>query len=116
MPQIPELIEMLKNGVHFGHQVSKRHPKMMPFIFGARNQISIIDLEKTAEELKKALDFVTKIVATDGVVLFVSSKDQAKDIVKKEGVSGLLFRGLKTKILTNGLQGVLFTVLWKTLE
>ncbi|MBT4122107.1 30S ribosomal protein S2 [bacterium] len=87
MPQIPELIEMLKNGVHFGHQVSKRHPKMMPFIFGARNQISIIDLEKTAEELKKALDFVTKIVATDGVVLFVSSKDQAKDIVKKEATN-----------------------------
>ena len=87
MPQIPELIEMLKSGVHFGHQVSKRHPKMIPFIFRARNQISIIDLEKTALEFKKALDFVTKVVATNGVVLFVSSKDQAKDIIKEQAIA-----------------------------
>lgn len=83
MYKIPELVEMLKNGVHFGHHVSKRHPKMSQYIYTDRNQIHIIDLEMTAIKLKEALDFLTKLTATGGVVLFVSSKNQAKPIIEK---------------------------------
>ena len=81
MTNIPELVDMLKCGVHFGHQSSKRHPKMTPYIFTIRNQIHIIDLEKTAKKLKEAMDFVSKTVATGGTVLFISSKRQAKSLI-----------------------------------
>lgn len=83
MPKIPELLEMLKSGVHFGHQKSKKYPKMDEFIHSTRNSISIIDLEKTAEKLKQALDFINKTVSEGGTVLFVSSKKQAKELVKR---------------------------------
>ena len=83
MTQIPELIEMLKSGVHFGHQSSKRHPKMSPYIYTVRNQVHIIDLEQTAQKLKEALDFITKTAAAGGAVLFVSSKRQAKTVIEK---------------------------------
>jgi small subunit ribosomal protein S2 len=80
---IPDLLEMLKAGVHFGHQPGKKYPKMDEYIHSTRNNINIIDLEKTAEKLKEAMDFITKTVSNGGTVLFVSSKKQAKDIVKK---------------------------------
>jgi len=83
MLNTPELSDMLKCGVHFGHQSSKRHPKMTPFIFTVRNQIHIIDLEQTAKKLKEAMDFVSKTVATGGTVLFISSKRQAKALIEK---------------------------------
>ena len=83
MPKIPELLEMLKSGVHFGHQSSKRYPKMKSFIHTTRHQIDIIDLEKTAQKLKEALNFVKETASTGGVVLFISSKKQAKPIIKK---------------------------------
>jgi small subunit ribosomal protein S2 len=83
MPEIPSMLEMLQAGVHFGHKASKWHPKMKPYIFGERSDVHIINLEKTAKKLKEALDFVKKTTAAGGAVLFVGSKDQAKEIVKR---------------------------------
>ncbi len=83
MPTIPSLLEMLKAGAHFGHRESKWHPKMEPYIFTSRSGVHIIDLEKTASELAKALEFVKGIIAKGGKVLFVGSKTQAQAIVKK---------------------------------
>lgn len=77
------LEEMLKSGVHFGHKVGRLYPRMKPFIFGERNGISIIDLEKTQKNLTLAQDFVRQIVQKNGVVLFVGTKRQAQDIIKK---------------------------------
>ena len=98
MPKIPELLEMLKKGVHFGHQTSKKHPKMDPYIYTQRSQISIIDLEQTAAKLKEALDFAKKIASDGGVILFVASKKQAKKIVeeaaKKCGMPYIISRWL----------------------
>ena len=81
--KIPELLEMLKAGVHFGHQSSRKYPKMGKYIHTTRNRINIIDLEKTAETLKQALDFVVEIASKGGAVLFISSKKQAKEAIKK---------------------------------
>lgn len=83
MPTIPTLLEMLKAGAHFGHRESKWHPKMEPYIFTSRAGVHIIDLEKTAAEIAKAMDFIGKITAQGGKVLFVGSKTQAQSIVKK---------------------------------
>lgn len=83
MPQIPELIEMIKAGVHFGHQSSKRYPKMEDYIHTTRNKIDIINLEKTAKALERALAFIKQTVAQGGTVLFISSKRQAKAIIEK---------------------------------
>lgn len=81
--ETPKLLEMLKAGVHFGHQSSRWHPKMKPFIFGARGGVHIIDVEKTAVELNRAAEFVTSTVARGGTILFVGTKRQAQDIVAK---------------------------------
>jgi small subunit ribosomal protein S2 len=83
MPEIPDLLTMLKSGVHFGHQQARRHPKMEPYIFTAKSGFHIINLEKTQEKLKEALDFVKKIVSNGGTILFLSTKRQAKPIVEK---------------------------------
>lgn len=83
MPKIPDLLEMLKAGLHFGHQTSRWHPKMKPYIFTARNGIHIIDLEKTSEKLEVALDFIKETVKDGGVILFLGTKPQAQEIIKK---------------------------------
>jgi small subunit ribosomal protein S2 len=75
--------EMAKAGLHFGHRTSKVHPKMMPFIFGARNTVHIIDLEKTKEKFKEALDFIKNLVSEGKTILFVGTKTQIKDLVKE---------------------------------
>lgn len=77
------LLELLKNGVHFGHQRSRWHPKMEPYIYTTRNGVHIINLEKTAEKLKEALDFLKGVAASGGVILFIGTKRQAKEIVRK---------------------------------
>lgn len=74
---------MLKAGVHFGHKTTKWSPKMAPFIFGVRNDIHIIDLEKTIIKLNEALAFVKKIAKANGVIVFVGTKKQAKAYVKE---------------------------------
>lgn len=83
MPEIPSLLELLKGGVHFGHQVSRRHPKMIPYIFTQKNGVHIINLEKTQLMLGSALEFVRKVVANGGTVLFLGTKEQARSIVQK---------------------------------
>lgn len=76
--------ELLETGVHFGHQVNKWNPKMKPYIYGERNGIHIIDLEKTAKLFAKAYQFVVETVARGGTVLFVGTKRQAADIIEEE--------------------------------
>jgi small subunit ribosomal protein S2 len=74
--------EMAKLGLHFGHRTSKFHPKMAPYVFGVRNGIHIIDLEKTKEKLKEALKFIQQLVLENKILLVVGTKFQVKDLVK----------------------------------
>jgi small subunit ribosomal protein S2 len=83
--------EMLEAGVHFGHQTHRWDPRMKPFIYGARNGIHIIDLQKTAGLLRQACDFVTRVVADGGNVLFVGTKRQAQSIVQDEARKAGMF-------------------------
>ncbi len=76
--------QMLEAGVHFGHQTRYWNPKMAPFIFGHRNKIHIINLEKTVVMYNDAVKFVSKLVAKKGNVLFVATKRQAREIIKEE--------------------------------
>ena len=82
MTQVPSLMDMLKAGMHFGHQKSRWHPKMEQYIFGVRNGVHILDLERTTVELQKALDYTRDLAASGKVVLFVGTKKQAQSIVK----------------------------------
>lgn len=76
--------QLLESGVHFGHQTRRWNPKMKSYIFGARNGIHIIDLQKTVRLFKLAYDFVAKIVSEGYPVLFVGTKKQARDSVIEE--------------------------------
>ena len=78
--------EMAQAGVNFGHKVSKLHPKMKPYISGIKNNVNIFDLEKTANELEKALAFVAKIVSEGKSIVFVGTKVQLKGIVQLAAV------------------------------
>ena len=76
------LNEMFKSGVHFGHHKSRKNPKMDEYIFGVKNGISIIDLQKTEEKLREALFFIQKILSDGQDILFVGTKKQAKKVVE----------------------------------
>jgi small subunit ribosomal protein S2 len=76
--------QMLEAGVHFGHQTRYWNPKMAPFIFGHRNKIHIINLEKTLPMYLDAAKFVRQLSANKGTILFVGTKRQARDIVAEE--------------------------------
>jgi small subunit ribosomal protein S2 len=76
--------ELLEAGVHFGHQTKRWNPKMKPYIFGARNGIYIIDLQRTVRMFKVAYDFVVDTVAGGKSVLFVGTKKQARDSIYEE--------------------------------
>lgn len=78
--------QMLEAGVHFGHQTRFWHPKMRPFIFGERNKIHIINLEKTLPMFNEAMGFLERLAANKGVILFVGTKRQAAEIVREEAV------------------------------
>ena len=80
--------ELLEAGVHFGHQVRRWNPKMKEFIFGERNGIYIIDLQKTQRMFKEAIKFVTDLAGEDTgrTVLFVGTKRQAQDAIKEEAL------------------------------
>ena len=84
---VPELVELLKAGVHFGHKTSRWHPKMAPFIFGARAGVHIIDLEKTQEQLVSALNFVRNLGKEGKTILFVGTKKQASPFIKSEAMA-----------------------------
>ncbi len=76
--------ELLEAGVHFGHQTKRWNPKMKPYIFGARNGIYIIDLQKTVRYFKSAYNYVKESVQDGSTVLFVGTKKQAQDSVAEE--------------------------------
>ena len=76
--------QMLEAGVHFGHQTRFWNPKMAPYIFGHRNKIHIINLEKTLAKYQEAIAFVRKMAAKKGTILFVSTKRQAREIIAEE--------------------------------
>ena len=75
--------EMTKAGLHFGHRTPKVNPKMLPYIFGVRNGLHIIDLEKTSEKLEEALKFIQELVAEGKMILVVGTKVQFGDLVKE---------------------------------
>jgi small subunit ribosomal protein S2 len=76
--------QMLEAGVHFGHQTRYWNPKMEQYIFGARNKIHIVNLEKTLPLFQEAQDVVRRLVANKGTVLFVGTKRQAREIIREE--------------------------------
>jgi len=79
--QVKDLIEA---GVHFGHRASRWNPKMRPYIYGKRNLIHIIDLRETVRGLLRAYRYVAQVVSKGGLVLFVCTKRQAKEVVERE--------------------------------
>jgi small subunit ribosomal protein S2 len=76
--------ELLEAGVHFGHQTKRWNPKMKPFIFGQRNGIYIIDLQQTVQRAQQALEFISRLTAEGGAVLFVGTKRQAQEAIVEE--------------------------------
>jgi small subunit ribosomal protein S2 len=78
--------EMLEAGVHFGHQTRFWNPRMAPYIFGHRNKIHIINLEKTLEMYQEAAKFARQLAANKGSILFVGTKRQAREIVREEAM------------------------------
>ncbi len=80
-------MEMLKAGAHFGHQSSRWHPKMAPYLFGLRNGVHVIDLEKTVEELEKTYNYVRTLASQGKVILFVGTKRQARETVREAALA-----------------------------
>jgi small subunit ribosomal protein S2 len=78
--------QMLEAGVHFGHQTRYWNPKMAPFIFGHRNKIHIINLEKTLVMYQEALKYVRQLASNRGSILFVGTKRQAREILREEAL------------------------------
>jgi small subunit ribosomal protein S2 len=78
--------EMLEAGVHFGHQTRFWNPKMAPYIFGSRNKIHIVNLEKTLAMYNEALTHIRQLSARRGTVLFVGTKRQARDTMREEAL------------------------------
>ena len=82
MLKTPTLQELLEAGVHFGHQVRRGHPRMRPYIYGARDGVHIIDLTQSEKYLKEALEAVYNLGKQNKVLLFVGTKKQARGIVE----------------------------------
>jgi small subunit ribosomal protein S2 len=78
--------ELLEAGVHFGHQVKRWHPKMKKYIFGEKNGIYIIDLQKTLKGLEDAYNFIKDVASTGTPVLFVGTKKQSQDAIQEESI------------------------------
>ncbi len=78
--------QMLEAGVHFGHQTRYWNPKMEPYIFGHRNKIHIINLEKTLSMYQDAMKYVRQLAANKGTIMFVGTKRQAREIIREEAV------------------------------
>jgi len=76
--------QMLEAGVHFGHQTRYWNPKMAEYIFGHRNKIHIVNLERTLEKYNDAMKYVRQLAANKGTILFVGTKRQARDIIAEE--------------------------------
>jgi len=80
--------QLLEAGVHFGHQTRRWHPKMAPYIFGQRNGIHIIDLQKTLKMANEGYQFMRELAGAGGRVLFVGTKRQARDAIREESARG----------------------------
>lgn len=78
------LQELIEAGVHFGHRCSRWNPKMKPYIYGKRNQIHIIDLQQTVRGLLRGSNFLERLVASGGEILFIGTKPQVKELLKSE--------------------------------
>ena len=78
--------QMLEAGVHFGHQTRFWNPKMAPYIFGHRNKIHIVNLEKTLILYQEAMKYVKKLASNKGTIMFVGTKRQAREIIKEEAL------------------------------
>lgn len=87
MVNLPTLPELLEAGVHFGHKTARWNPKMKPNLFAAKSGVHIINLEKTLEQLKIALEFLSEETKAGKTIVFVGTKKQAQDIVKKAAIS-----------------------------
>src|SRR5256886_14101341 len=83
--------ELLEAGVHFGHQTKRWNPKMKEYIFGERNGIYIIDLQKTLKMFKEASKFVQDLAADGRIELFVGTKRQAQDAIAEEETRAAMF-------------------------
>ncbi|GEM_PF-3417100 len=90
MPVI-SIKSLLESGVHFGHQTKRWNPKMEKYIYGKRNGIYIIDLQKTVKKLKEACDFIRSVSEAGGSVLFVGTKSQAQEIITEEAKRAGMF-------------------------
>ncbi len=75
--------EMARAGLHFGHRTSKVNPKIKPYLYGIRNGIHIFDLEKTAEKLKEAMEFVKELIAENKIILIVGTKVQMRKLTEE---------------------------------
>lgn len=84
MAELTLLKNLLEAGVHFGHETKRWNPKMKKFIFGEKNGIYIIDLEKTQDAILKATSFLKTLAANGSYILFIGTKKQAQDIIKEE--------------------------------
>jgi len=105
--------ELLEAGVHFGHQVRRWNPKMKRYIFGERNGIYIIDLQKTMKGIEDAYNFIRDVAASGQHVLFVGTKKQAQDSIREEAIrSGMFY------VNNRWLGGMLtnFTTIKKSIE
>ncbi len=100
---IPTILELLQAGVHFGHQKSRWHPKMKDYIFTERSGVHIIDLEKTLVKLEAAVNFVRETAQNGGVILFIGTKNQGRQIMKKYA------EACETPYITERWIGGLFT-------
>ncbi|MCL5784800.1 MAG: 30S ribosomal protein S2 [Patescibacteria group bacterium] len=83
MYKLPTLQELLEAGVHFGHQVRRGHPRMRPYIYGAREGVHVIDLTQSEKYLKEAAEFVYNLGKEGRVLLFVGTKKQAQPIIEE---------------------------------
>lgn len=81
--KIPSPLELAEAGVHLGHRTTKRSPKMEPYIYGVKNTIQIIDLDKTVEKLEAALKFLTEAASQGKTILYLGTKPSAKEVIKK---------------------------------
>ena len=84
---IVTLQDLIEAGVHFGHRCSRWNPKMKPYIYGKRNQIHIIDLKQTVRGLLRGANFLERLSASGGEVLFVGTKPQVKELLKDKEIS-----------------------------
>jgi len=105
----PEIREMLEAALHFGHRKTRQHPKMEPYVFGIRNNVSIIDLEQTKEKLKEALDFLKEQAKAAKIILFVDTRPSTREITKAAAEE------LKMPYVTEKWSGGTITN-WKTIS